>query len=207
MENNKLAVAGFLVLICMTFAVAATVPPKQNGGNHIQTVSRNLPRVAHYVTDSAVVLIDDNVWGEASTQSLSETTDGWVSPGTRLTPASVVYSGALVNTGTESITIVVFGPDPSPEGAGDFNGVVILQPGENIVVTEFANQYKKTCICQCGSGWVSVGNNPPCSQFNGQGPCIDPTCHRVVNSGFSNCKIGWGPQESAGAESTPNASD
>ena len=207
MRHTKLASAAVFTIClacCAMFAVAATAPP--NGGNNrIERRARNLPEIAHYITDSMVVVVDDS-WahGEARTQGLTKTHEGWVSPGTYVPAVGVVYDGAIVNSGTEPIVLFVYGSDPNPEQGGNFNGTLTLWPGENIVVGNVASApYKKVCVCKCGEGWVSVGNNPPCTQFNGQGPCIDPTTSQLQD-GFTNCKVGWG---SAGTNTAGVATD
>lgn len=179
-----------VVLFGLVFVGQSTSAVASSSESQRVPPGRHYPEIACHVSAGPVLVLSDSLYGDTTrTQMLTRTNSGWVGADASVMAVTVIHDGAIVNDSDEDISLITL--DPEAESP-----IFVLGPGENVVVNAaVSQQYSKQCICKCGQGWVSVGNNPPCGQFNGQGPCIDPTCSRSV-SGFSDCRLGWGPKSS-----------
>ncbi len=176
--NPTLAWRGFLlttlaVCVCGSVLAAPHTPPR----------GRVLPSIAHHIDSAAVILVSGAcVHAAAATKVGAE----WVAKGSDLQSLDLIDEGAIVNDGTSgAIAVSLSGTE-----------VYFLEPGETMLVgAEAASGYVRGCVCKCGNGWVFV-SDADCGgsscQCNGQGPCIDPTNHQIVDTGFAGCKRGWG---------------
>lgn len=171
--RNPLAALASLVAAVGGLAMAGPPP-----------IGRTLPDAVQHCDASAVLVVSGTC---LHTSTFTLVDRDWVAGGSDVQSLQTVDDGAIVNDGTTDALVV------SLSGSAVYR----LEPGESMVVgTEASAGYVRGCVCKCGNGWVFVsdadcgGSNCLC---NGQGPCIDPTDHQLVEAGFSNCKRGWGP--------------
>lgn len=141
------------------------------------------PDAAHAATSGPVLVVSGRVSTLPSPLSMTES-----GPSTReqIQPGRAVLYGALLSNGPS----ILVSTDGQTLWLSD-GDIAVVDP-----VSGGGTQYKRTCICRCGTGWVSMGQASPCSQFNGGTsgpPCIDPTNQAIVPSGLSDCQPGVGP--------------